>query len=296
MRELINLAAGDLTASVSPDLGGRVTKFARAGVDLFTSIDDTATDPSAAISGGCYPLVPWSNRIRDGYFAFEGQSVRLTPTESATASAIHGHGNRRAWTVAGVAGQSVRLTYDQVAGDEGWPFPYQAEQLIHLSDEGLSMTLACTNTGHERMPVGLGLHPYFPKHGDVGMWFQARNTWPPVDGKFPLGATGIPERIDFSDPKPAVMGLDQGFGGWDGEAHLIWPQVGLGLSITGGANLEHLIVYSPEDRDYICVEPVSHAIDAVNLVMKDVEGTGFRILEPKHRFAVTVRFAVNVFG
>ena len=296
MLETITLTAGEMTATVSPGLGGRITRFSRAGVDLFTPVEDDATDPSGAVSGGCYPLVPWSNRIRDSRFIFEGTPVELTPTEAVTGSAIHGHGNRQAWTVAGVAGESVRLSYLHAAGAEGWPFPYQAEQTIHLSEEGLSMTLACTNTGEARMPVGLGLHPYFPKHGDIGWWFAASNTWPPVDGKFPTGATGIPERLDFSEPKPAVLGLDQGFGGWDGTAHLIWPKAGLGLSITGGANLEHLIVYSPEDRDYFCVEPVSHAIDAVNLAMKDVEGTGFRVLEPKHRFAATVRFTVNLFG
>lgn len=295
MLETITLTAGEMTATVSPGLGGRITRFSRAGVDLFTPVADSNADPSAAISGGCYPLVPWSNRIRDGRFTFEGKRVDLTPSEPATGSAIHGHGNRRAWTVTGVAGESVRMAYHHAGDEEGWPFPYRAEQTVHLSEEGLSMTLACTNTGNARMPVGLGLHPYFPKHGDVGWWFSAENAWPPVEGKFPVGATGIPDRLDFSEPKPAVLGLDQGFGGWNGTAHLIWPQAGLGLSIIGGANLEHLVVYSPEERDYFCVEPVSHAIDAINLATKDVAGTGFRVLDPKHRFAATVRFTVNAF-
>jgi aldose 1-epimerase len=92
-----------------------------------------------------------------------------------------------------------------------------------------------------------------------------------------------------------VLGLDQGFGGWDGSVHAIWPEHGVGLGIHGGAALGHLIVFTPQDRDYVCLEPVSHCIDADNLAARGVTGTGHRLLEPGERLAVIVRFQVEVF-
>jgi len=295
MTDPITLTAGDLSATIDPGLGGRVTAFRKGGVDLFTPVDPADTDPGRPISGGCYPLIPWSNRIRDGHFSFDGQEIRLTATEDGTANAIHGHGNRRAWSVVAEGEGALALAYEVPAGEEGWPFPYRAEQSFTLNETGLTITLGCQNTGDGRMPVGLGLHPYFPKRGDLGLWFNVQNAWPPVDGKFPTGATGLPAALDFSEPKPVVTGLDQGFGGWDGTAHLIWPEEGLAVVIEGGATLDHLVLYTPADRDYMCLEPVSHCIDAANLHMRDVEGTGFRTILPGHRLSMTALFKIEVF-
>ena len=70
---LITLAAGDLIVDVAPQLGGRVARFDHkvggARQPIFTPITDLDQDPAAPISGGCYPLVPFSNRIAGGRLA-----------------------------------------------------------------------------------------------------------------------------------------------------------------------------------------------------------------------------------
>ncbi len=293
---VFHLSAGDLEATVEPAFGGRVTAFRRNGVDLFVPLAGGRGDPAKAGAGGCFPLVPWSNRIRDGRLAYDGQVVELAQTETDGTSAIHGHGRRISWRVMGDGGtSSVRMSYVFPAGEEGWPFSYAADQTVSLGDDALSITLSVQNSSSRPMPAGLGLHPYLPRTPEMGLWFSAANAWPPVYGKLPAGPEPVPAELDFSEPRPVVLGLDQGFGGWDGSVHAIWPEHGLGMGIHAGAALSHLIVFSPSDRDYVCVEPVSHCIDADNLAASGVQGTGQRLLQPGERLAVTVRFQVEVF-
>ena len=129
----------------------------------------------------------------------------------------------------------------------------------------------------------------------MGLWFSALTAWPPVDQGFPGGPQPVPAVHDFGEPRAVVRGLDQGFGGWDGSLHAIWPERGLGLSIHGGAALGHVIVFTPPERDFICLEPVSHAVDAANLAARGVPATGHRLLASGERLVVTVRFQVEVF-
>lgn len=290
------LSAGDLEATVEPALGGRITAFRRGGVELFTPVAGDRGDPAAAGAGGCFPLVPWSNRVRDGRLHLGDRTLELTATESGTRNAIHGHGRRKAWTATADGGaSSVRMRYVHAAGAEGWPFDYVAEQTVSLGDDALSVTLSVENASAEAMPVGLGLHPYLPRTPETGLWFSAASAWPPVDGKLPTEPCPVPVELDFAEPRPVALGLDQGFGGWDGSVHVIWPERGLGLAIHGGAALGHLIVFTPPDRDFLCVEPVTHCIDAANLAARGVPGTGHRMLAPRERLAITVRFQVEVF-
>lgn len=296
MTTRFQLNAGNLEAIVEPEFGGRITAFRHNGIDLFLPVADGQRDPASAGAGGCFPLVPWSNRVRDGRMAAAGQVLTLDKTERGAGNAIHGHGRRRGWSVtADGAPTSLRMNYEHPAGEEGWPFAYGADQIVSLSDEALSITLAVQNRSGDEMPVGLGLHPYLPRTPEMGLWFAAATQWPPVDGKFPAGPQPIPAELDFSEPQAVVTGLDQGFGGWGGDAHAIWPERGLALSIHGGAALSHFIVFTPPEKDFLCLEPVTHCIDASNLAFKGVSGTGDRTLAPDERLAVTVRFKVEVF-
>src|SRR3546814_6480209 len=89
MTQRFILSAGDLEAVVEPTFGGRITAFRRQGVDLFTPIAEGPRDPARAAGGGCFPLVPWTNRIRDGRLQADGRALALTATETGTSSDEH---------------------------------------------------------------------------------------------------------------------------------------------------------------------------------------------------------------
>src|SRR3546814_8559254 len=120
---------GDWSSDVCSSDLGRSTAFSRQGVDLFTPIAEGPRDPARAAGGGCFPLVPWSNRIRDGRLQADGRALALTATETGTANALHGHGRRRPWAVIGDGGRSsLRMRYDFPAGAEGWHLASTADQ------------------------------------------------------------------------------------------------------------------------------------------------------------------------
>lgn len=291
----ITLAAGDCETTVEPDFGGRITALRHGGVDLFVPIAEGPRDLAVSPSGGCYPLVPWSNRIRDGRLMVADRVLRLPATEGGKPHAIHGHGLRREWTVVDNTAAQVSMTYAHTSDVENWPWSYQAEQIITQKPDGLSLTLSVTNHGEAPMPVGLGLHPYLPRDDDTRITFAAATAWPSVEAeKFPTGSQPLPTALDARDGIPVPLGLDQGFGGWAGSARIDWPERGRTLTIAANPAFGHLIVYTPPDQLFFCVEPVSHAIDAANLSARGVEDTGHRVLAPGETFIAGVRFKIAV--
>ena len=75
----------------------------------------------------------------------------------------------------------------------------------------------------------------------------------------------------FTEPHGALDELvaarerDHVFLGWQGACRLSWPQRQMGLS----SNAEYLVVYSPSDQPWFCVEPVTNLPDGFNRMTQD---------------------------
>jgi aldose 1-epimerase len=76
------------------------------------------------------------------------------------------------------------------------------------------------------------------------------------------------------------VSLDHCLSGWDGIAQLRWPHRFLTIN---AAHCSYLHVYTPEGRDFFCIEPQSAAPGAL------ARGEA-SVLSPGHRFAIAVRF------
>lgn len=293
----ITLTRGSVSAVVEPAFGGRITAFRYGEADVFAPVPaDGPRDLAAPASCGCFPLVPWSNRIRDARLTLGGAIIDLPVTEPSAGHAIHGHGLRLGWQ-AESDGPEARLHYVHQAGAEGWPWAYRAAQTVRVDGDGMTVTLSVTNAGDGAMPAGLGLHPYFPRTTGTRITVPVETAWPPTeDEKFPAaGAQPVPAELDRHEPGPVPLGLDQGFGEWSGPVRIVWPEHGLALSMTGEGPLDHLIVYTPPHRDYFCIEPVTHAIDAANLAENHgVAGTGHCLLAAGEELSVSLRFTIEV--
>jgi aldose 1-epimerase len=72
-----------------------------------------------------------------------------------------------------------------------------------------------------------------------------------------------------------------------------WPENRLRLAIDSDPLFAHTVVYVPPERDFVCVEPVSHLANAVNLAPVGVADTGLRILAPGETFSGSIRFRVT---
>ena len=262
----LHLTRGGFQLAVCPALGGAITRFAFDGVDLLRPWDGS----EQVRRTGCFVLAPYSNRVADGRFDFDGSSHQLRRNSADHALPIHGVAWKRAWQLdeRGADHLLLSLSHDPREGENAadWPFAFHLSQRLQLLDDGLRLELRLHNRDSRPMPAGLGWHPYFPRHAGVELQFTAEAVWLADEQQLPLHQAAIPASWDFRQLRAVdEPGLDNNFSGWNGQARLCWPEQRLSLAIEAGPGLQHLIVYTPPAvQGFIAVEPVSHANGALN--------------------------------
>lgn len=282
---MIELAAGDYRLIAAPERGGTILRFDWRGEPLLRP----ACGPSI-LDVACFPLVPFSNRIAGGRFRFAGREVRLEPNfpGSAHPHPLHGFGWLAGWAVAASDARSAELRHVHAAGE--WPWSYSAAQTFALDDRGLTLTLSATNTSAERMPVGLGFHPYFPCDSDTRYRGLHRGEWRNDADCLPLALDWRGEPTDWWAGAPVASRLvDTGYVGRSGPLTIVWPARDIGLTLECSDALSDTVVYTPAGQDFCCVEPVTHATDAFNRN----EG---HVLEPGAALEVSVRLSATNLG
>lgn len=271
------LALGELQAELAPARGGRVAQLDLGSGPLLrpeSAVDDD--DPTRWALWGSYPLAPWSNRIAGGRFTFDGETYQL-PVNFPDGTAIHGLVADRAWEVTAHDATSavLRTTTDTP------PYRVTVVQRFALHESGLDQELSVTNDGDRRVPVGLGVHPWWRAST---LQADARSIWPagadclptgpavPVDAAHDLSVRRVPPLMDscFTGLATTRAVLDDVVIEWDDD-------------------VEHLVVYTGVPG-WICVEPVTNANDAFNLDNRGVPGTGTRILAPGETTSCRLRF------
>lgn len=282
---------------IAPDVGASIFALqTRSGEDWHAVLRATPAEaleqrnPSPFSS---FTLAPFSNRIRNARFTFQGRDYQLRPT-SSDGNTQHGDVRGRLWTVVQADEQMLECRLDtKDFSDFNYPFPFVMSAVYRLDGNDLHTKLALTNTGSEAMPAGFGLHPYFNRFlagsGEVQLGFKAAGLYRTDDTFMPNeGMKPIPDAFDFSAPRAAGdQSLNHLYGGWDGRASLEWPGSGLRVEMICGAVFSHLVVFTAPDGS-LAVEPVTHATDGFNLMARGVEGTGVKVLEPGETMAGTV--------
>lgn len=236
--ETITLTAGDAEADVLPGNGGRIGGLRVGGTELLRQGDRF----------GCFPMVPWCGRIREGRFR-DGATVHQMPLNSPP-HAIHGTARNGAWSTARVAADEAVITFDLV---EPWPYSGRVTQRIALAPDSLTLTTA-VETYESSFPAQIGWHPWFLRN---------------------LGGEDV--RIDFApawqeergeDHIPTGRRVDPGPGPWDDcfgmpegvDVTLTWPGQ---LELTVTSKEKWVVVYD-EQAEAVCVEPQTGPPNGLN--------------------------------
>lgn len=292
--ELLTLRWGENEVVLAPSVGGAVASY-RSGadgrtVDWLRPTDAADIERGDQLATACFPLVPYSNRIRAGRFVFDGRDVQLRRNFGDRPHSIHGHGWQAPWTVADAGASTAILEYRHAAGP--WPFDYSARQTFELAADGLTVRLELVNESEHRMPAGIGLHPYFPRTPKTRVRAGVSRIWLTDDEVMPLERV---RPLGAIDPNRGVAAdgvhLDNVYTGWNGRAEIEWPEYGTRLEMTADGPLVFLVLFTPQGEDFLCVEPVSHCTDAFNMAARGAQDTGMRVLEPGERLAASVRLA-----
>lgn len=239
--DVVVLRWDDAILAVDPVMGGRLASLVVGGHELLV------TEGDGPIYWGCYPMVPFAGRVRDGRFRFAGRRHQLPLTMPP--NAIHGTVLDRPWHVMTRSDQHVELVTD--LGPD-WPFQGEVVQTVALVAGGLEASLELRAA--EPMPVVLGWHPWFRRTIDgtaAALDFEARSQYLRGQDGLPTGATVPPT------PRP----WDDAFTDLVMPPRLTWPGIAR-LELRSDAPF--WVVFD-ERPDAICVEPQTGPPDAFNL-------------------------------
>ncbi|MDR6991968.1 MULTISPECIES: aldose epimerase [Luteimonas] len=237
---LLRIACGTLSVIVAPAAGGRIAQIIHDGVPQLVGPED---GHPGTIAWGCYPMVPWAGRVRDGSFRFDGRDHTLTPNLGA--HAIHGVGFALPWTVELHTADCIVLAL-RLPCDARWPFGGAVRQTIRLTPRRLRLTLRL-DAGQDAMPAVIGWHPWFRKPDRVA--FAPAQVYPrDAEGlaTLPLGPIPTPPWDDcFVGATGAVLHRE-------------------GHRLQLSSDCSHWVVYDAPAHA-TCIEPQSGPPDGFNL-------------------------------
>ncbi len=275
------LHAGALRLALRPDLGGCIAGFWHRDLAVLRSTEPallSASRPSAS-----FPLLPYSNRLGYRKFRWKGRDYTTQPNFADNPHSVHGVGWLRPWEIVSSSALEVVLSY-QHTPDADWPFAFEARQYFTLTPQAMSVQMVFTNTADVPQPVGLGWHPYFPKRSRSRLHIELSDRWDSDATQLPTRKVAQPG----IDSDVSHLSYDNCFEGWTGPARIRDEKFSLQLS----SSLPYLVVYTPPERDYFCVEPVSHLSNAIH--MADPAAHGLRALAPGESFEASMKLEVAV--
>lgn len=214
-------------AEIDPSLGARLHQLTIDGHQLLGP-------------DGCFPMVPWAGRIRDGLVTIGDREAQLPL--SSDGNAIHGLGRKIEWEQTGDG------VYRRALGAP-WPTEGTAELHYTVLDDGIRIELTWDD-GTE-LPCSIGLHPWFRRRLDVG-----------DDVVLDLAPTQMVER--GADGLPTGRLVDPKPGPWDdcfqlsADPVVTWPGA---LSVTLTSSTSWWVVFT-ERETLVCVEPQTVPPDA----------------------------------
>lgn len=275
------LHAGALRLALRPDLGGCIAGLWHRETPILRSTEPV--ELSASRPSACYPLVPYSNRIGYARFRWKGRDYTTRPNFGDSPHSVHGTGWLRPWERVSSSAVEVVLSYRHAA-DADWPFAFEASQYFTLSPQSLHVEMVVTNLADTAQPVGLGWHPYFPKRARSRLHIELADRWDSDPAGLPVRKVAQPG----IDADVAHLDFDHCFDGWRGAARLRDERFSLQLT----SSLGRLVVYTPQAKDYFCVEPVSHVSNAIH--MADPLAHGLRSLAPGETTRAWMQLDVTV--
>jgi aldose 1-epimerase len=280
-----------LEVQVLATIGGCIVRFDRIAAGrrqpLLRGTDMAITD---VLEAACFPLVPFANRVRGGSFDCDGRTIVLSPNMAGDPSPLHGQGWRAEWEVTEAAEDRVALAFHHLAGE--WPWEYEATQSIVLDGHGLSLELSCRNLSRERMPCGLGYHPYYPCTSDTVLDTVVESAWTIDAAVLPVDNVPAAGGYDLRSRRICGQALDNGFDGWKGAASIHWPGEDASLCLSS-PDARRFQVYSPADGSLFVAEPVQNANAALNAPQAEWPNLGITLLEQDQCSTLHARFEVT---
>jgi aldose 1-epimerase len=288
--DVLTLTRGADRCDLVPAIGGSIAAWSVNGEAMMRATSAASIGARDPFGMASFPLVPYSNRVGNGTFAWNGQRFALTRNFYPEPHAIHGVGFERPWQVRAQAADSATLVLNH-RPCASWPFAFEAQQRITLGASTLTIEMSAINLDEHAVPLAFGHHPYFPSEG-AWLKFRAQSVWL-------VGSDGLPSlrvkpfgKFDYASGAPVTRGeIDHCFTDWNGVAEISWPDKHLALEIEASETLRCAVVCIRNDIDGFCLEPVPHINDALN---RSDHAHAMPVIAPGQSFNASVRYRAVV--
>ena len=171
---------GEVSAQIAP-VGAGLHEVRIGGRDVMPL--DTEWAQTRWFAG--HTLAPWPNRMRDGQWEFEGETLSA-PCNDDLGNAIHGLVAQRRFDI--VDHQTDSITLERLLGeDRVYPFAVRVRVTYTVNGCGLTCTFGAINESAKRVPFAIGTHPFFPFEDDCTITINAANAFELDDCLIPTG-------------------------------------------------------------------------------------------------------------
>lgn len=284
----MTITRGDMVLELDPCAGGTVSALRYRDMDILRPAPARIGPAFDPLKYAAFPMVPFVGRIHNGLFECDGHSIALQPNLPPEPHAIHGHGWRAPWKLESETEDTATLIYNHTA--DAWPWDYAARQTFSLRETQLIIHLSVTNHGDTQMPAGLGWHPYFARE-NATLSLPTTHQWTPDEDTGENTPNAIEACADLSAGRPVeALCLDTTFSVREPKISVRWPTHW--ITMVSDPIFRHATIYVPPGERYFCVEPCSHAPNAVNSALP-AQVTGMKWLAPGETLSGSIELSVS---
>ena len=303
------------SARILPELGFNCFDFracvAGETIHVLDASPNFAAGNEKPSSQGIPILFPFPNRIRSGRFSWEGRDYEIPASNASyhSGNAIHGFCLDRPWRVTS-RGPDFAVGVFELGRDAPdragyWPADFWLEVRYQLKAATLRADFRIVNPSPVALPWGLGTHPYFKLPLGVNslparclVLAPASEEWElvnclPTGRRLPVGESKDlrdGEYFDVLKMDDVLTGLSPA--GADLPCGIMDEAAGLEGSERFGPGFREIVVYTPPDRNAVCLEPYTCVTDAINLQGRGIDA-GLRVLEPRAEFRTWIEITAS---
>ena len=255
-------------------------------------------------------LFPFGGRLKGDGFTWEGRRYETPGAPTNGGNRIHGFVLDRPWRVTGRSADSVVAEFQASVDDPSllgqWPADFLIRVGYTVNGSSLRSSIEVVNPDERPLPFGFATHPYFALPlGPAGSPEECRVTVPAerawvLEGLLPTGETRPVSGDDDLRAGGPLAGrrLDVVLTGLaadaDGvvETTIADPANGRTVRQRCTGPFREVVVYTPDVRDAVAVEPYTCAPTTFELTAKGIDA-GLQVLAPGASTAMQIDIALE---
>ncbi len=303
--QVITAQAGLTKIRVVPAAGFNVFSIQHAGRELLKTPKSLAELPG--FHYGTPLLYPSPNRVRNAKFTFDGRTYSFEANDGT--NFLHGLVHDVPWTVRRMEVDAKRAIIEaELAFTPGtkqfekFPLAHTLRVAVTVGPGSVTWKYEVDNTkGKSQIPFGFALHPWILYQGNRAETYLTipATHWMEAVDLLPTGKLVDLAGSSFDARSPKSLDdfvIDDVYFGMraDHPTLVDFRDVGPKLSLDASADFTHLVVYTPENEDWFCVENQTCSTDAHNLYQKGLKRESHLLVaEPGEILGGTVKYSIE---